>query len=112
MERPVELVPVEAMMRFSAAEARVYPMALADPEGYERATVLVAAVADELRRSCAEVSAVLQRRAELIAMVPGLAADAGLGEGELDDVGFPPETIVDAASAVRCRELGAAGPGR
>ena len=35
MERPVDEVPVEAMARFTAAEARLYPMALTDPAGYE-----------------------------------------------------------------------------
>lgn len=101
MVRPVDEIPVEAMARFTAAEARLYPMALTDPAGYELATSLVGLVADELRRSCADVSSVLERRGELIDLMPQLAGETDLG-GRL-----PADAVVDAASALRCRELGA-----
>jgi hypothetical protein len=104
MDAPVSGIPVEAMARFTAAEGRLYPMALTDPAGYERATSLVGLVADELRRSGGDVSAVLGRRAELIGLVPRLAAEGGLEVG-----GLPVDAVVDAASALRCRELGATG---
>ena len=104
MDVPVDRVPVEAMARFHAAEARLYPMALTDPAGYELAVSLVGLVADELRRDGADVSSVLERRAELIDLVPRLAERAGLAGDAL-----PADVVVDAASAVRCRELGAAG---
>ena len=35
---PVDEIPAEAMARFTAAEARLYPMALTDPAGYQLAT--------------------------------------------------------------------------
>jgi len=104
MDVPVDRVPVEAMARFHAAEARLYPMALTDPAGYELAVSLVGLVADELRRDGADVSSVLERRSELIDLVPRLAEQAGLAGDAL-----PADVVVDAASAVRCRELGAAG---
>ena len=93
-------LPVEAMARFTAAEARLYPMVVSDPAGYELATSLVGLVVDELRRDCADVATVLARRDELIGRVPRLAAEAGLDPG-----GLPADAVVDAASALRWREL-------
>jgi hypothetical protein len=104
MNRPVDRIPVEAMARFTAAEARLYPMALTDPAGYELVTSLVGLVVDELRQSSPDISSVLERRSELIGLVPRLATDAGLVGG-----GASADAVVDAASALRCRELGAAG---
>jgi len=85
-----------------AAEGRLYPLALTDPAGYQLATSLVGLVADELRRSCSDVSTVAERRDELVAMLPQLAVDAGMSVD-----GMPADAVVDAASALRCRELGA-----
>jgi hypothetical protein len=104
MDRPVDKIPVEAMARFHAAEARLYPMALTDPDGYELAASLVGLVTDELRRSAADLSSVLERRSELLGLLPRLAKQAGLNGNAL-----PADAVVDAASALRCRELGAAG---
>ncbi len=97
-------IPAEAMTRFTAAEARLYPLAMTDPAGYQRATTLVGLVANELRRSCADIAAVLERRVELISLLPALASAAKLSLGDL-----PADAVVDAASALRCRELRAAG---
>src|SRR5688572_5016480 len=107
MVGPAGDVPVEAMVRFTAAEANLYPMVMMDPAGYQLAISLVGLVADELRRDCADIEAVLECREELINRLPQLAADAGFSAG-----GLPADAVVDAASAVRCRELGAtAGEG-
>jgi hypothetical protein len=81
-------------------------MALADPAAFELATSLVGLVAEELRASGVEVSSVLERRSELIGLVPQLAERAGLVADAL-----PADVVVDAASAVRCRELGGTGRG-
>jgi hypothetical protein len=104
MDRPADVIPVEATTRFTDAEARLYPMALADPDGYELATLLVGLIVNELRRTSRDMASVLERRAELIALVPQLADEAGLATG-----GVPAETVVDAGSALRIREL--RGPG-
>lgn len=93
-------IPAEAMARFTTAEARLYPMVMVDPGGYQQATSLVGLVVDELRGSCTDVEAVLQRRAALIVQLPEIAATATLTLG-----GIPAEIVVDAASAIRCREL-------
>lgn len=100
--RPGAEISADVVARFTVAEARLYPMALTDPAGYQLATSLVGLVAGELRRSCPDVPAVVAQREELIERLPQLAADAGLS---LDAT--PAESVVDAASALRCRELGA-----
>jgi hypothetical protein len=78
-------------------------MAMTDAEGYQRATALVGAVVTELRQGSTSVSDVLRMREELMDRLPALAQVAALNLGAL-----PPDAIVDAASAVRCRELQAA----
>ncbi|HEY5878901.1 MAG TPA: hypothetical protein VIU11_08320 [Nakamurella sp.] len=98
-----EAIPAPAQARFIAAEARLYPMVVVDPEGYRQVTTLVGLVADELRADCADIDTLLRRRDELAARVPEIAAAASLSLG-----GLPAETVVDAASAIRCRELAGA----
>jgi hypothetical protein len=93
-------IPPAVLVRFTNAEARLYPMAMTDPDGYERAITLVGMVADQLRQQCADLESVLERRNELIAALPELADEKGLELG-----GLPPDAVVDAASALRCREL-------
>ncbi|HET9564863.1 MAG TPA: hypothetical protein VFP27_10260 [Mycobacterium sp.] len=73
---------------------------MTDPDGYQRAITLVGMVANELRQQCADLESVLERRNELIAALPELAGAKGLELG-----GLPPDAIVDAASALRYREL-------
>ncbi len=99
-----EPIPPAVLARFTTAEARLYPMAMTDPDGYERAVTLVGMVTNELRQHCADIASVLERRDELIAKLPELAGAKGLEFG-----GLPPDAIVDAASALRCRELQARG---
>src|SRR6476661_908217 len=96
-------IPPVDLARFKAAEARLYPMAMTDAAGYQRATALVGVVLNELRERGATIAEVLQQRDGLISALPGLASSAALGIG-----GLPAEAIVDAAYAVRCRELQAA----
>lgn len=101
-------LPADAVARFRAAEGRLYPMALADPAGYEVVTSLIGLVANELRRSSSDISSVLERRPALIGLVPRLAERAGL-VGDVLPADLPADAVVDAASAVRCRELAAIG---
>jgi hypothetical protein len=108
MRGPLSAIPGEAMARFVAAEARLYPTALSDADAYQRATSLVGLVARELRSST-DIDAVLGRRAELVGRLETLAAQSGLSLQ-----GLSADTVVDAASALRCRELqattGSSGP--
>jgi hypothetical protein len=100
MTGPPNPIPAAVLVRFTSAESRLYPMAMTDPDGYERAITLVGMVANELRQHCADIESVLERRNELIADLPELAGAKGLELG-----GLPPDAVVDAASALRCREL-------
>lgn len=93
-------IPPAVLVRFTSAESRLYPMAMTDPDGYQRAITLVGVVANELRQHCDDLESVLERRDELIAALPALAAAKDLELG-----GLPPDAVVDAASALRCREL-------
>jgi hypothetical protein len=87
------------MARMTTAEARLYPLAMVDPGRYERATTLVGLVAAELRR-CRRVDEVLARREGLLAALPRLADDSGVGLADL-----VPADVVDAASALVCRQI-------
>ena len=49
-------IPAAVLARFTSAEARLYPMAMTDPDGYERAVTLVGMVANELRQQCADLA--------------------------------------------------------
>jgi hypothetical protein len=100
MAGPADALPPEVAARFALAESRLYPMAMSDPEGYERAVTLVGIVADQLRERCADLACVIARRDELIARLPSLADAHRLQLG-----GLPADAVVDAASALRCREL-------
>jgi len=93
-------IPPAVLVRFTSAESRLYCIFMSYPECYQRAIMLVGMVASELRQQCSDVESVLQRRNELIDALPGLALAKGLELG-----GLPPDAVVDAASALRCREL-------
>lgn len=97
---PSRGVPPEAVARFTAAEARLYPLAVVDPAAYERGVTLTGMLLADLRDTCADVDAVLRRRSAMIRRLRDSTDEAGPGP-----VGLRPETLVDAASAVRCREL-------
>lgn len=92
-----------ALARFGAAEAQLYPLALVDPDEYERVTRVVGRLAAELRIEGPDIATVLDLREAMIARVPIVAAEAGL-----TIAGLPREAVADAASAIRCRELQAA----
>ncbi len=98
-------IPAAAMARFTTAEGRLYPMVMVDPVGYQHATSLVGLVVDELRGNCTDIEAVLQARAGLIDRLPEIAAAASITLG-----GIPADTVIDAASAIRCRELQPVAP--
>jgi hypothetical protein len=73
---------------------------MADPERYQRGVALCSLLLEDLRSSCPDVAAVLQHRPALNEHLLRRAETTGLG---LE--GLAPETLVDAACAIRCREL-------
>ena len=93
-------IPPAAVVRFTAAEARLYPLAMVDPETYERAVTLTGTLLKDLRATCTDIDAVLHRREALM-----LALTEATDEARPSLIGCTPETLVDAASALRCREL-------
>ena len=101
---PRARIPPDAEARFTAAEARLYPLVMVDPDAYERAVSLTGMLLKDLRSTCADIDAVLQRRT---ALLPLLTEPTDETRPSL--AGLNPETLVDAASAQRCREL-QAGP--
>jgi len=84
--------------RWEAAEARLYPLVLSDPELYEAAVTLMAEARDVLRSECDTVSALAEvEAAAVLARCPSAPATTARG--------VDPQTVVDAARAYRRREL-------
>ena len=92
-------IPPDAVVRFTAAEARLYPLAMVDPETYERAVTLTGSLLKHLRATCPDIDAVLEGREALMLLLTETTDEA-----RPSLIGFTPETLVDAASALRCRE--------
>jgi hypothetical protein len=93
-------IPPDAEARFTAAEARIYPLVMVDPDAYERAVTLTGMLLNDLRSTSSDIDAVLQRREALLLLLTDPTDDE-----RPSLVGLNAETIVDAASAQRCREL-------
>jgi hypothetical protein len=89
--------------RFTMAEGALYPLAITDPERYQRAVVAVGLVARLLREDCTSI-------ADLVRWLPSaervvqVAADEDVSLADLD-----PVAIADAAAALRYRELQSGG---
>jgi hypothetical protein len=87
-----------AVRNWQAAEGRLYPLITVDPVLYEEAVTLVREAADVLRSRCADVTDLIGvDPREILAACP---AARGRTEHILD-----PVTAVDAARALRWREL-------
>jgi hypothetical protein len=89
-----------ARQSWRAAEARLYPLAMTNVEGYQRALVLVAATCEQLRAvttSAAELLACEPRAVEYVAA----ACDATGTSAQ----GLEPDDIFGSAAAARDREL-------
>lgn len=93
-------LPADVAARMRAAEDRLYPLAMVDVGLYQRGTTLCGLLLEDLRGHSPDLIALLGRRAPLLDRLPGLADEAGLSL-----LGLEPETLVDAAMALRCREL-------
>jgi hypothetical protein len=90
----------EVLTRLAAAEDRLYPLAMIDVERFQRAITLCGLLLDELRSRAADAATLLELNATLPAGLPAIAADAGVSLH-----GLRAETLVDAATATRWREL-------
>lgn len=95
-----EALPPEEAARLRAAEDRLYPLAMTDVELYLRGTSLCGLLLDDLRATCPDIPSVLGRRAALLQRLPSVASESGVGLH-----GLQRDVLVDAAAALRCREL-------
>jgi len=84
--------------RWRAAEARLYPLIMVDPELYEAAVTLVGEAAGVLRARCNTIRGLTETDAvDVLAACPSTTAVRALG--------FDPGTAFDAARAGRWREI-------
>jgi hypothetical protein len=93
-------VPPSVLRSWDQAEARLFPLVMAQPEVYEQALGLVRQLLERLRETCPDLPALLaahERGAGLVADVPAAEA-AGV-------FGARAEVIAAAACAMRYREL-------
>jgi hypothetical protein len=96
-------VPPSVLRSWDQAEARLFPLVMAQPEVYEQALGLVRQLLERLRETCPDLPALLaahERGADLLADVPAAEAAGGFG-----GFGARAEVIAAAACAMRYREL-------
>ncbi len=87
-----------AAERWRAAEGRLYPLIVADPDLYTLAVELVVEVRELLRVECASVDALIGAAATNVLSRCGTTA-------KVRAEGFDPVVAFDAARAARLREL-------
>jgi hypothetical protein len=90
----------QARQAWRAAEARLYPLAMVDVDGYQRALVLVAAVSEELRAVASTAHDLLPTEPQAAEYVMAACEATGASARGLD-----PEDIFGSAAAVVDREL-------
>ena len=93
------------MRRFTAAESAIYPLAMTDPDRYERAVVVIGLVVQQLRRDCSSIDALLEGLPAVAQQALDLATEQGISLA-----GLAPDVLGDAAAALRYRELASAPP--
>jgi len=91
------------LRRFTAAESAIYPLAMTDPDRYERAVLVIGLVLQRLRRDCASIDALVERLPAVAEQALELA-----GAQDISLAGLAPDVLADAAAALRYRELGSA----
>jgi hypothetical protein len=93
-----ERLELPASSRWQAAEARLYPLVMSDPDLYEAAVTLMSEARDVLRARCGTVSALAdEEAARVLAGCPSAASTLARG--------VDADVVVDAARAYRWREL-------
>jgi hypothetical protein len=87
-----------ASSRWQAAEARLYPLIMSDPDLYEAAVTLMSEARDVLRARCGTVTELAGEEATgVLAGCPSAAETLARG--------IDADVVVDAARAYRWREL-------
>jgi hypothetical protein len=85
---------------WQAAEGRLYPLAMSNVDGYQRALVLVAAVCDQLREHTTTAADLLDCQEHAAEHVAAAAESTGASTRGLD-----PDDVFGSAAALRDREL-------
>ena len=93
----------DATDRWTAAENRLYPLVMVDPDLYEAAVELVCQALNVLRSECGTV-------AELRIVDPDVVLHRCPGASTLAGLGLDPRVAFDAACARRLRDLTAERP--
>lgn len=89
-----------ARQSWRAAEARLYPLAMINVDGYQRALVLVAATCERLRGVTSTAAELLARQPRAVEYVAAACDATGTSAEGLD-----PDDIFGSAAAARDREL-------
>jgi hypothetical protein len=92
------------VVRFTEAERQLYPLALVDPDIYQRSVRLVGLLGDFLSERALNVNELASIRVPALARLHGVASSQGIVLTNLDD-----QLIVDAALAQHYRVLLAQG---
>lgn len=92
------------VLRWQAAEGRLYPLVMVDPELFEAAVGLVVEARDVLRDECRTAE-------ELTTISSRTVLDRCRSAASVEGQGFDTRLAVDAARAQRWRELSEAAPG-
>jgi hypothetical protein len=100
---PTGAARLALMSRFTAAESAIYPLAMTDPDRYERAVVVIGLVLQRLRRDCSSIDALIEGLPTAAEQALGLATEQGISLA-----GLAPGVLGDAAAALRYRELASA----
>jgi hypothetical protein len=89
-----------ARLSWRAAEARLYPLAMTDVDGYQRALVLVAATCEQLREVTTTAADLLACQVRAVEHVAAACEATGTSAQ-----GLEPDDIFGSAAAARDREL-------
>jgi hypothetical protein len=97
---PVSADRTALMRRFTAAESAIYPLAMTDPDRYERAVVVIGLVLQRLRHDYSSIDGLIEGLPAVAEQALELATEQGTSLA-----GLAPDVLGDAAAALRYREL-------
>ena len=105
---PRTRIPPDAEARFTAAEARLYPLVMVDPDAYQRAVTLTGILLKDLRSTCPDIDSVLRRRDGLQQQAAGQERDGHQQCDGTQDRSHPPWTAQRAEVSHRSGDIGVA----
>lgn len=91
-------VPSAVLRSWDEAEARIFPLVMAQPDLYQQSVITIQRLLGRLRESCPDLPALLAAHEHGAELAAEDVADAGAA-------GIRPDLVVAAACAMRYREL-------